>query len=180
MNKDIQIPTAKPNPIPLRAHHLFCTALFQGKGYNKLFTEEMTSVIHRLNRPDTELILLSEPDNICLHCPNLKPDGKCALDKEKTAIPAENQNGDIIPAEKTDTGNKNTIISDIENTDKFILQYFNLPAKKPVSKTRVYQRLKDTLTKEFFEQCCHDCRWYKQGLCSYEQLTEALLPKNKH
>lgn len=60
----------------IRFHHDLCIGFFEGKGYSREFTENMTDVIEFLNRenPVTEITLKS--DMICRKCPNLR-DGIC-------------------------------------------------------------------------------------------------------
>ncbi len=65
----------------LRGHHLFCTALFSGYGYDEIFTEKMTAVIAALKAGEP-MELLTGPDEICSACPNrIEPDG-CTLGTE--------------------------------------------------------------------------------------------------
>ncbi len=65
----------------LRGHHLFCTALFSGHGYDGTFTEKMAAVIEALKAGEP-IELLTGPDEICSACPNrMDPDG-CALGTE--------------------------------------------------------------------------------------------------
>ncbi len=60
----------------IRFHHGLCIGFFEGKGYSREFTQNMTDVTEMLNRenPETEITLKS--DIICRKCPNLK-DGIC-------------------------------------------------------------------------------------------------------
>lgn len=55
--------------IKLRGHHALCTMLFEGKGYENSFTENMTKVVDRLPHEDIQLI--SDYDVICSCCPNI-------------------------------------------------------------------------------------------------------------
>lgn len=65
----------------LRGHHLFCTALFSGHGYNEAFTEAM-GVILRSLRAGEPMELTSGPDCVCAACPHLLEEGGCALGTE--------------------------------------------------------------------------------------------------
>lgn len=62
--------------IKLRAHHGMCLTFFEGKGYNKEFSEHMQSVLNALQE-DTELQIIAEADIICCKCPNYK-DSVCS------------------------------------------------------------------------------------------------------
>lgn len=62
----------------LRGHHLFCTALFSGHGYDDAFTENMKDVLKQLKAGEN-IELTAGPDRVCSACPNSQPDGGCAL-----------------------------------------------------------------------------------------------------
>ena len=139
--------------IHLRAHHLLCSVLYKGKGYNKAFTRQMTTIVDALKKADTMVILDVRPDDICSHCPNKKADGTCRLDEEKSTF-----SGGI---QQTET--------EIRNLDSRILEYFHFSGNIPLAKTDVYQTIKEQLSEDFFNTCCQNCRWKKQGLCSYRE-----------
>ena len=65
----------------LRGHHLFCTALFSGSGYDDTFVDNMTALIEAWKAGET-LRLCHGHDAICAACPNREPDNGCALGKE--------------------------------------------------------------------------------------------------
>ncbi len=65
----------------LRGHHLFCTALFSGHGYDEAFTAAMTAAIKAM-RDGEQLELLAGPDVLCAACPNCLETGGCALGTE--------------------------------------------------------------------------------------------------
>lgn len=62
----------------LRGHHLFCTALFSGHGYDEAFTENMKAVLDRLKAGE-KIELAEGPDQVCSACPNLLEGGSCSL-----------------------------------------------------------------------------------------------------
>lgn len=67
--------------IPLRGHHLFCTALFSGSGYDAAFVENMTGIIEAWK--DGEPVQLCQgQDAVCEACPNREPDDGCSLGTE--------------------------------------------------------------------------------------------------
>ncbi len=67
----------------LRGHHLFCTFLFSGSGYDEAFTENMQKVVDGL-RSGEPLRLCAGHDHVCSACPNRLPEG-CALGTEDVA-----------------------------------------------------------------------------------------------
>lgn len=66
----------------LRPHHALCISFFEGKGYSIEFVENMTAVIHRLNKgEDSNVQLTDKADIICSSCPNNK-DGICSTESK--------------------------------------------------------------------------------------------------
>lgn len=65
----------------LRGHHLFCTALFSGHGYDEAFAEKMGAVIERWKAGES-VTLLTAADEICSACPNRQERGGCTLGTE--------------------------------------------------------------------------------------------------
>lgn len=65
----------------LRGHHLFCTALFSGHGYDENFTNAMIAAVKAFrNGEPIELVLGS--DGLCAACPNQQESGVCTLGTE--------------------------------------------------------------------------------------------------
>lgn len=67
----------------IRAHHGMCFSFFQGRGYSGEFTENMRIMKEKLEE-NPEVLLLTETDDVCSHCPNNHA-GKC-LFGQKAAI----------------------------------------------------------------------------------------------
>lgn len=65
----------------LRGHHLFCTALFSGHGYDRAFTEKMKETLSALEA-GKPMELGFGPDELCAACPNRREDGGCELGTE--------------------------------------------------------------------------------------------------
>lgn len=123
-----------------RVHHIMCTNLYRGLGYDGDFCRNMTQKVTLLrNQPDTLLTLVAEPDAICANCPNLKNNDYCA-------------NGDNHVCEK----------------DRALLAPLHLQEKKQYSYRQLMEHGAKYLTKEIFEESCCSCNWYKQGVCRYE------------
>lgn len=134
--------------IHLRMHHLFCSVLFQGKGYSPEFVTNMTQIVDALKCPDTLVHLTTSQDIICKDCPNALADGRCGLD------------------EIDDPSIKQP--KEISTLDARIAAYFQFSSKREYTSGELYQTIDSKLTHSFFEECCQNCRWYQQGLCSYE------------
>ncbi|MBC8534392.1 DUF1284 domain-containing protein [Yeguia hominis] len=131
--------------LQIRAHHLFCTALFEGCGYDESFSREMERILQCLQmKPEMRIRLCcGEADPLCLHCPNHTPDGGCRLGTENVRM-----------------------------RDQILLQAFSLhPGRYRYAELRA--RLK-TGTKADFEAVCGGCRWKEAGFCSFSKLQKAL------
>lgn len=123
-----------------RVHHILCTVLYQGEGYSGVFCDNMTQKVHELkDNLDGALILVTDPDMICARCPNRTPDDTCLDEKNHVKI------------------------KDLE-----LLKLFGWEENKSYS---YYELLLDAAGKmdaKEFTRSCGKCRWYKEGLCSYE------------
>ena len=60
----------------IRPHHLLCMRAFIGKGYSKEFTDNMRTVISRIQN-EKEVNIVFHPDDICAQCPHLEENRKC-------------------------------------------------------------------------------------------------------
>jgi len=57
--------------LKIRGHHLLCIQGFQGYGYSPDFVANMAQIVESLNsRPDTEIEMVAECDDICSACPH--------------------------------------------------------------------------------------------------------------
>lgn len=137
----------------LRVHHLLCSALYVGKGYSEEFCENMKEIVQRLwncaaqgqeqdGKLQEEIMLVIEPDSICQKCPNLTKEG-CSLDD-------------------------NHVVS----KDAALAQKLGLEINKHYEILQLMEHTAKNLSKEIFETSCHNCEWYKMGLCRYEKLVE--------
>lgn len=140
-----------PDIMTLRAHHLLCSVLFQGNGYSEAFVKNMQAVVDQLFSPERMILPVDRPDQICETCPNALADGGCALDEENKKI-----------ADK----------------DRMVLQRLDLTNGCAYPAGELQEALKQKVTESFFETCCGGCRWYRQGLCSYETFRERLTGYN--
>lgn len=129
----------------LRVHHLLCSSLFVGKGYSEDFVKNMSAVTEKLfpNNAPTEaesIILVTQPDQICRDCPNLQ-NGKCMLDQ-----------------------------NEVVSKDEQLARAMQLIPGKEYTQIQLYEKVLHGLSRDTFEKSCLNCRWYKQGLCSYEKI----------
>ncbi len=65
----------------LRGHHLFCTALFSGHGYDEAFTKRMGELIKAWQAGETACLTCGT-DDVCAACPNRTEAGGCDLGTE--------------------------------------------------------------------------------------------------
>lgn len=125
--------------VNLRGHHLLCLHGFRGLGYSPEFVENMRQV-HDLLResPETEVKVLTSPDDICSACPHLAH-GNCA------------KNGD--ESERR-----------ISDKDSEILGRLTLSPGSVLSAYKLFS----LATEEFggrMEEVCSSCSWFPMGWC---------------
>lgn len=135
-----------------RAHHIICTALYEGKGYSGAFCENMTAVVTRLREnPDERLRLVAQPDLICADCPNHGADDDCTQDQNR-----------------------------VVNKDRRVIAMFDLEENGIYTYRRLCEAALAAMTPELFMETCGTCEWRAQGLCRYEdliaQLSETVQP----
>lgn len=147
----------------LRVHHLLCSALYVGKGYSEAFCENMQKVVSKLWEPlsgpeeetgqeepeailcegeNRDVRLITDPDDICMECPNLGDNG-CKLDDDH-----------------------------VVSKDAALALALGLETERVYPAEELLHIVNSNLTAEIFEDSCHNCDWYRQGLCRYEQLVK--------
>lgn len=140
----------------LRVHHLFCSALFIGKGYSEAFCRNMDGIVQRLwvrnphekmscaeqDEDGAEVELIIRPDCICQECPNLTKGG-CSLDDDH-----------------------------VVSKDEWLAERLGLEISRNYSVPELLRQVAENMTEEIFETSCHNCEWYQMGLCRYEKLAE--------
>lgn len=130
----------------LRVHHIFCTSLYEGKGYSNSFCDNMAAVVSWLrSHPDEKLTLSASPDIVCANCPNHLP-------------------GDIC----SHNGNR------VVDKDRGIAKCLELTEGAEYTYRELCRRAKECVTEEVFMETCGNCDWRKQGLCRYEDLVSQL------
>lgn len=124
----------------MRGHHMFCTTLFSGSGYDRAFAENMARLIQDMQKGEG-FRLVQGHDDVCGCCPNREPDG-CSLGtadvscRDAAALEATG----LVPGQVSDWNQLRERLSRLSETD--------------------------------FQHVCGNCRWQKEGLCSYQLLLE--------
>lgn len=133
-------------PMRFRVHHILCTCLFKGYGYSGEFCENMTQKVTYLKEHcDEKIKLVTNPDDICMNCPNLnRQSGSCT-------------NGD----------------NHVHSKDMELLTLFGLEENTWYTYRELIFVARTKLSKKAFDESCSNCEWYQQGLCSYEKFMNA-------
>ncbi|MDO5389656.1 MAG: DUF1284 domain-containing protein [Eubacteriales bacterium] len=130
----------------LRAHHVLCTTLFEGKGYSTGFCAGMEKMVRQLREhPDTPLLAVGVPDEICQNCPNLTKQNTCGSKKNQIA-----------------------------KKDEMVCRILQLQKDEIYTYRELQIRAKKYLDKQKFDEICGNCNWNKQGVCSYDKLMQRL------
>lgn len=125
----------------LRAHHLLCLKGFQGYGYDKDFTENMTDINLKRKNPKTRIVLTHNADDICKSCPNLV----------NNICKDENTNREI------------TLM------DNEVLKKFDF--KKEYDSIELFNKIDEIFnTKESVSEICFNCLWHEKCLF-YQKLS---------
>ncbi len=125
-----------------RVHHIICTSLYKGLGYSGSFCENMTKKVTWLREnPNSPLMLITQADDICAGCPNLKEGKYC------------------------ETPENHAHIRDTE-----LLPVFHLEENKEYTYRELLEARDMFLTKEEFTKSCGTCNWYKEGICRFEDI----------
>ena len=132
----------------LRFHHLFCVPQFVGKGYSNEFSANMQKIRDFLYDCNPYVNFVCGCDCICENCPNKSETG-CLLD-------GQNENSGV---DKRDE--EISRLAGIKDGDKMLF-------------SEALDKVFENTEKSDFDRICGDCRWYKQGLCSYENWKENL------
>ncbi len=123
-----------------RVHHILCTNLYRGLGYDGDFCINMTKVVSTLKEnPNQKLRLLSEPDWICGNCPNLTEKKTCRDDSNHVKI-----------------------------KDQKLFAPLRLKEGGIYTFQELREHAKKYLSQEAFEESCKNCKWYLEGICKYE------------
>ncbi|MCC8043100.1 MAG: DUF1284 domain-containing protein [Oscillospiraceae bacterium] len=131
--------------LTMRGHHIWCTMLFEGKGYDSGFTSSMGSVVGQLRGDLSQGVrIIADYDDICSRCPN-----RC----DKSPDLCENRR--------------------VAEKDREIIKLLGLSEGEEYSYNRLISLVKEKVTEEIFTSSCGNCLWYTSGVCSYDKLVRA-------
>jgi len=124
----------------IRGHTILCLQGFRGKGYSQDFIANMSN-IHKtlINNPDTEVRVVTYPDDICLGCPHLK-DMACVIDGKKSE-------------------------EEMRALDERVIGILGLSPGLAYRWKDILDRISRRITLEMFDVLCRDCRWFELGSC---------------
>ncbi len=132
-----------PSPIRFRPHHLLCMLTHIGKGYSKIFTENMGNILEQINAGETDIILEYGPDDICT--PRL-------CDKDDVTCHCRELHID---------DRDNEALADFAKSADFAM--FKIGNRFRLTKDLI-QRLRDAYKTNDIRTACHNCEWY--DLCN--------------
>ncbi|WP_088538825.1 DUF1284 domain-containing protein [Methanobrevibacter sp. 87.7] len=121
--------------LKIRGHHLLCLQGFQGYGYNKEFTENMTLIHKKIINDEEYVKITSNIDDICKKCPN----NNCEICINK------DENTKIL------------------KMDKIVLEKILKESKKDYYKaSELFDLINNKLftSKKDIENICGGCKWY--------------------
>lgn len=119
----------------LRGHHLLCLKGFQGYGYSKEFTENMTEINKQRKSKNTRVTLTNSPDDICKACPNL----------DNNLCENQEQNNKIIRMD-------NEILKKLDST-------------KEHNACELFDKIDSIFnSKESVSKICFECMWHDKCL----------------
>lgn len=127
-------------PIRIRAHHILCIQGFQGLGYSKEFTKNMTLITEKiLNNHSFFIKIIIGADSICKHCPHLS-NGVCRMEMGSLKF--------------------------ISSMDSLVLKKLNMEAGSVISSAQL-KTLTGNLSPKIIKEICGDCGWRND--CLYFQ-----------
>lgn len=147
----------KADRLVLRGHHLLCTRLFEGHGYDEAFAVRMGETVSRTGagrwkNPEKypkaqEIQLICGSDYVCEKCPNRISNAIHQSIHDECSLGTE----------------------DVLCKDRLTLKYAGLQENECYTPEDI-QSAVGNITEQQFEEICGSCRWYKAGYCCYEKL----------
>jgi len=126
--------------LKLRGHNLLCLQDFQGEGYDRIFVANMERIHKTLLRdPDTDIVVVVEPDDICKACPHLGREG-CT-------------SGGAGSEER------------IKSKDLKTLNILGLSPGGTYKWKYILDRIRNKISNPLIESLCKDCMWLSKGFC---------------
>lgn len=158
----------------LRVHHLLCSALYVGEGYSDAFCENMQKVVQQLwEEPGT-----GQPEKACDGDENggrrKQGEAESGLHEGKERKVELTAGPDIICSACPNLGEKGCKLDDnhVVSKDEALAQTLGLKTERTYLVSELLRIVGNSLTAELFEDSCHNCEWYAQGLCHYDKLME--------
>lgn len=127
--------------LTLRAHHILCTLLFEGKGYSSSFTSSLAEIAHILKTDDPAVRIAAGYDDICVGCPN-----------------------------KDDADPRLCINQRVSQKDRDIIRFLRIQEGCVYKYSTLAMAVRHKITAELFISSCQNCIWFKDGVCSYDKL----------
>ncbi|MEW6573377.1 MAG: DUF1284 domain-containing protein [Bacillota bacterium] len=119
--------------IRLRGHHLVCLQFFRGEGYDRVFIENLQTVVGRAVKGE-EIEVVEGPDDVCRACPSLE-EGRCS------SQPAGGE-------------------ANIRELDEKARAHLGIGVGERVLWREVFARVSVT-SEEWFAGFCEGCEWEK-------------------
>lgn len=158
--REIQMQRERKEISRLRIHHLLCIPLFVGEGYSDGFSRNMADIIRLLKEnADQPLAAAAGPDMICRECPNLEKNGVCANGRSAKKNSVHGKDKDMLCG--------------VDKKDAELAKHLGITPGCVYTFREMMDMAREKITKEIFEESCGNCRWYRQGLCSYEKWSDA-------
>ena len=127
--------------IRLRGHTVLCLQGFRGKGYSRVFVDNLSAIHQCLaENPGQMVELLDGPDAVCGACPHRAPSG-CSIDGEASEEAMRNQ-------------------------DREVLARLGLRVGDRVRWSEVLDRIAGSLAGAMLPRICGGCRWLPLGYCA--------------
>ena len=129
----------KSSSFKIRGHMLLCFQGFRGEGYSEEFVKNMKNIFEDLKKnPQSPILLLNEPDEVCQACPHLK-------------------NGCTLHGQDTET--------QMAKQDRDVLSRLGLKAGMVISWKEIIERIAKNISSNDLPQICGNCPWLPLGFC---------------
>lgn len=130
--------------LKLRSHHICCIFFYAGKGYSNRFVKSMTRIVKHLKKNYNQKVRLVE----------------CCDDICKNC---PNKINSI-----------SCLDGNINKCDNRVCEYFGLKVGKCYSFIELVNKVYKNISKESLSKTCFDCEWYKQNICSADEIEKRL------
>ena len=119
----------------LRPHHLLCTQSYEGKGYNKEFTEKMDDITNYLRNIDNAQVkVVFSTDDMCAKCQHMLKEDTCVSNEK------------------------------VKTMDNKMTHYFEIAEQDYIYKD-IVTKINAKLTPQILDDICGECQWYADSNC---------------